>query len=163
MQRRCLHYSIILYVVAAWVPQTQHTAACGFQVLPVVQMHVAQRWFSACPPPTPTPTPHTRAQGSELRSRAWVLDYDEQWASEPHWAKYDFKQPGQLPEALHGAFDCVVIDPPFITREVWELYAQAAKLLLAPGGDWQAGGACMCGGGSRREENFVVWRAGGGD
>jgi hypothetical protein len=30
---------------------------------------------------------------------------------------------------LH-AFDCVVIDPPFITEEVWRAYADTAKLLL---------------------------------
>ena len=28
----------------------------------------------------------------------------------------------------------VVIDPPFITREVWEKYTEAAKLLLIPEG-----------------------------
>lgn len=28
----------------------------------------------------------------------------------------------------------VVIDPPFITREVWEKYTTAAKLLLKPEG-----------------------------
>ena len=28
----------------------------------------------------------------------------------------------------------VVIDPPFITREVWEKYAAAAKRLLRPDG-----------------------------
>jgi hypothetical protein len=28
----------------------------------------------------------------------------------------------------------VVIDPPFITEDVWKLYAQAAKLLLKPDG-----------------------------
>ena len=28
----------------------------------------------------------------------------------------------------------VVIDPPFITREVWEKYTTAAKLLLKPDG-----------------------------
>ena len=27
-----------------------------------------------------------------------------------------------------------MIDPPFITREVWEKYAEAAKLLLVDGG-----------------------------
>ena len=33
-----------------------------------------------------------------------------------------------------GYFDCVVIDPPFITPECWKLYAATAKLILAPGG-----------------------------
>ena len=28
----------------------------------------------------------------------------------------------------------VVIDPPFITREVWEKYAEAARILLKPEG-----------------------------
>lgn len=35
----------------------------------------------------------------------------------------------RVPSALHQSFDLIVIDPPFITRDVWQLYAQAAKLL----------------------------------
>ena len=35
---------------------------------------------------------------------------------------------------MHHQFDLVVIDPPFITREVWEKYAEAAKMLLKEGG-----------------------------
>jgi hypothetical protein len=30
----------------------------------------------------------------------------------------------------------VVIDPPFITREVWEKYAACSKKLLKEGGMW---------------------------
>ena len=45
---------------------------------------------------------------------------------------YDFNQPTAIPSELHGAFALVVIDPPFITREVWEKYAEAAHLLLCP-------------------------------
>ncbi|GIL83818.1 hypothetical protein Vretimale_10472 [Volvox reticuliferus] len=71
---------------------------------------------------------------SPLRSEAWLFDLDEQWASDPHFVRYDFNVPENLPVHLHGAFDCVVIDPPFITREVWDKYAQAARLLLQPGG-----------------------------
>ncbi|GFR41785.1 hypothetical protein Agub_g2547 [Astrephomene gubernaculifera] len=73
-------------------------------------------------------------RGSPLRAAAWLLDYDEQWAADPHYVRYDFNAPELLPPHLHGAFDCVVIDPPFITREVWDKYAQAARLLLQPGG-----------------------------
>ena len=43
---------------------------------------------------------------------------------------YDFNKADELPSDLHHQFDLVVIDPPFITREVWEKYAVAAKLLL---------------------------------
>jgi 16S rRNA G966 N2-methylase RsmD len=31
-------------------------------------------------------------------------------------------------QELHGSFDFVLIDPPFITREVWEKYAITARL-----------------------------------
>ncbi len=77
----------------------------------------------------------TPAQGSLVRENSWLFDLDDQWATEPHFVRYDYNAPEQLPAALHGTFDCVVIDPPFITREVWEKYVQAAKLLLQPGGE----------------------------
>ncbi len=38
-----------------------------------------------------------------------------------------------LPAHLHGTFDLVVVDPPFIVREVWEKYADAVKLLIKTG------------------------------
>ncbi|KAJ9515411.1 hypothetical protein QJQ45_016407 [Haematococcus lacustris] len=73
-------------------------------------------------------------KGSSLRQNSWVLDFDTQWASDPHFVKYDFNSPLALPADLHHAFDCVVIDPPFITREVWQHYAATARLLLQPQG-----------------------------
>ncbi|MEW5316922.1 MAG: hypothetical protein WDW38_008261 [Sanguina aurantia] len=51
-------------------------------------------------------------KGSALRKASWVFDLDDQWASDPHFFKYDFRDPGGIPEHLHHAFDCVVIDPP---------------------------------------------------
>ena len=69
------------------------------------------------------------------RERSAVLDLDEQWADERGFYRYDFKSPEDLGgAALHG-FDMVVIDPPFIDRSVWQLYAKTAALLLDPGGD----------------------------
>ena len=41
---------------------------------------------------------------------------------------------GDLSEDLHNYFDMVVIDPPFITREVWEKYADCAKMILKKDG-----------------------------
>lgn len=43
---------------------------------------------------------------------------------------FDFKKPEAIMPELHGSFDFVVIDPPFITREVWQLYAETTRLLL---------------------------------
>jgi hypothetical protein len=46
--------------------------------------------------------------------------------------KYDFNAPQDIPAAYHHTFDMVVIDPPFITEEVWQKYTTAAQLLLKP-------------------------------
>ena len=43
---------------------------------------------------------------------------------------YDFNNLETLPAAMHHTFDMVVIDPPFITEEVWSKYADATRLLL---------------------------------
>lgn len=73
-------------------------------------------------------------QASDLRKRSALFDLDKQWSREPNFVLYDFNNPEDIPVNIHNTFDCIVIDPPFITEEVWTLYAAAAKLLLAPGG-----------------------------
>jgi hypothetical protein len=75
------------------------------------------------------------ALGEEERSGCRCLDYDETLGKdEPGFVRYDFRRPLELPPELHGAFECVVIDPPFITSDVWRQYAQTAGLLLREGG-----------------------------
>jgi hypothetical protein len=64
-----------------------------------------------------------------------VLDFDDaQFGSDPGFVHYDFHKPTELPDALRGAFDLVVVDPPFITEEVWRAYAATANFLLKGGG-----------------------------
>mmetsp|Transcript_9513 Transcript_9513/g.18411 ORF Transcript_9513/g.18411 Transcript_9513/m.18411 type:complete len:180 (+) Transcript_9513:2281-2820(+) len=70
----------------------------------------------------------------ELRAISKVLDFDRSFARDPGFVFYDFNNPLELPESLNRAFDIVVIDPPFITREVWEKYATTARFLLKEGG-----------------------------
>lgn len=36
---------------------------------------------------------------------------------------YDFNKPLELNEELKNKFDILLIDPPFITEEVWSKYA----------------------------------------
>eukprot|EP00913_Durusdinium_trenchii_P023085 g21675.t1 len=83
----------------------------------------------------------------ESRANCKVLDYDRQWASDPGFVFYDFNAPEELPQELsrfapmrrfgdaelRGAFDFILIDPPFITREVWEKYAITARYLACDG------------------------------
>ncbi len=44
----------------------------------------------------------------------------------------------ELPESMLKSFDVVVIDPPFITEEVWRKYAATAYALLKDGKDGKA-------------------------
>lgn len=59
-----------------------------------------------------------------------------QWAWCPNFVKWDYNEPEGFDKSMHHAFDCVVIDPPFITPQVWAKYAQAALLLLSEGGQY---------------------------
>eukprot|EP01024_Parvocaulis_polyphysoides_P073042 TRINITY_DN9357_c0_g3_i1.p1 TRINITY_DN9357_c0_g3~~TRINITY_DN9357_c0_g3_i1.p1 ORF type:complete len:217 (+),score=20.92 TRINITY_DN9357_c0_g3_i1:80-652(+) len=66
---------------------------------------------------------------------SWLLDYDESFSdSTKNYVKFDFNYPNLLPLDLMHSFDMVVIDPPFITEQVWTNYAQAAKMLICEGG-----------------------------
>ena len=66
------------------------------------------------------------------------MKFDRSFGKDTGFVFYDFNKPEELPIELHHMFDLVVIDPPFITREVWEKYAVAAKLLLK-----EADGHCL--------------------
>ena len=96
----------------------------------------------------------------QYRQHCKLFDFDEgTWASDPGYIHYDYKKPEHFnfhldhagadvgadvgtdadvgadvgtdaDETLYRSFDMVVIDPPFITKEVWECYAKTAKFLL---------------------------------
>ena len=53
---------------------------------------------------------------------------------------YDFNDWENFPDEMKEKFDMAVIDPPFITKEVWEKYTKAAKILLKKGSDGKLGG-----------------------
>jgi hypothetical protein len=76
---------------------------------------------------------------SEMRAGHAVLDIDEQWQRDPGFIRFDFNAgAAALPDAARGAFDVVVVDPPFITEPVWRAYADACRALL------NASGAVLC-------------------
>ena len=79
-----------------------------------------------------TPSLFFSLTSPSLIASSRLFDFDQQWADHPSFVPYDFHHPHDLPSALHHSFDFVVIDPPFITEDVWRLYAEAALLLLTP-------------------------------
>ncbi len=59
--------------------------------------------------------------------------FDKKWASDRGFVHYDFNQPLDVPQNLLQSFDLLVVDPPFIVKEVWEKYAVTCKALLREG------------------------------
>lgn len=80
------------------------------------------------------PNAHPALQKSEIAKNSWLFDLDDQWSKLPNFFKYDFNEPSNVPAELHHSFDLVLIDPPFITEDVWRKFAETTRLLLAPEG-----------------------------
>eukprot|EP00241_Pyramimonas_parkeae_P011911 CAMPEP_0114226012 /NCGR_PEP_ID=MMETSP0058-20121206/1000_1 /TAXON_ID=36894 /ORGANISM="Pyramimonas parkeae, CCMP726" /LENGTH=188 /DNA_ID=CAMNT_0001336699 /DNA_START=43 /DNA_END=609 /DNA_ORIENTATION=+ len=81
-----------------------------------------------------TPSLFFSLHNKTLKKNSVLFDLDDQWAHLKNFVRYDFNDQTTVPDEMHQTFDCVVIDPPFITREVWEKFAQTTKNLLVPGG-----------------------------
>ena len=70
------------------------------------------------------------ALSDESRKQCYVFDYDKKWDNDRGFVFYDFNEPLEFDKELLKIFDLIVIDPPFITRAVWEQYTVSAKALL---------------------------------
>lgn len=66
----------------------------------------------------------------ECRARCKIFEFDRKWESDSNFVFYDFNKPEELPESLRHTFDVAVVDPPFITEDVWIKYGKAVELLL---------------------------------
>jgi predicted methyltransferase len=55
---------------------------------------------------------------------------DTSLSYDPNYLYFDFENPESLPSHIMGTFDMFVIDPPFITSDVWEKYALTVKRLM---------------------------------
>lgn len=77
-----------------------------------------------------TPSVFFSIKDWQTRSGFFVFDLDEKFAvKNPNYFKYDFNKPEEIPEKFNGYFDFLLVDPPFITKEVWEKYAVAIHKL----------------------------------
>ena len=68
----------------------------------------------------------------EVKRSSKVFDIDIAFQNDPGYVFYDFNHPENIPEAFDSYFDVIIIDPPFITREVWEKYATAIRRISNP-------------------------------
>lgn len=62
-----------------------------------------------------------------------LFDFDSKapWSNDSNYVYFDYNHPLSFDESLRNTFDMVVIDPPFITREVWAKYAATTEALAA--------------------------------
>lgn len=70
------------------------------------------------------------ALSAEDRSHCKVFEIDRVWSSDAGYVYYDFNKPEEFDSTLRKSFDIVVVDPPFISIDVWKKYAITVKLLL---------------------------------
>eukprot|EP00392_Amoebophrya_sp_AT5.2_P001710 g1712.t1 len=100
----------------------------------VIRSHV-----QAVPPPIDSKPRHVAlvscpslyfSLDEETRKHCIVLDIDKQWESDPGFAYYDYNEAPEAQLSAHQhTCSLVVIDPPFITHQVWNRYAGAAWFL----------------------------------
>ena len=80
-----------------------------------------------------TPSIYFSLKNKDIRDNSVCFDLDENFrkkCKEGCFYPYDFNKPEEIPEEMLGTFDMAVIDPPFITQEVWEKYTAAVNLLM---------------------------------
>ena len=71
------------------------------------------------------------------RLGSFLFDLDEKWSGLPAFVRYDFNDPTGFTGVDAGSCDGFVIDPPFITQEVWEKYAETVRHLATRDPDTQ--------------------------
>lgn len=76
-----------------------------------------------------TPSIYFSLTDDELRQRSKLFEFDRRWQNDSGFVFYDFNKPESIPVDLFGEFDYIVVDPPFITEEVWTKYMATVKLL----------------------------------
>ena len=62
---------------------------------------------------------------------SFLFDFDLKFAS-PQFVHFDYRDLKSLPQNMEHSFEAAIIDPPFITEDVWNSYAKAVQILLKP-------------------------------
>lgn len=108
---------------------TDHAKRCAFLSTPSLYFSLA----SKAPGEDATDDEKLEYQrAAALRKNSRLFEFDRQWQCDAGFVFYDFQRPDQIPVQYMGCFDYVVVDPPFITREVWARYVETIKLIIKP-------------------------------
>jgi hypothetical protein len=104
-----------------------------------------------------------------------LLEFDKRFAVWPEFEPYDYTTPTQLPVTLRGAFDTILVDPPFLSdecqtkaaltvrwlAEAWRSTAGELRVVVCTGERMGSLVRRLYGGIGVRETDFVVRHASG--
>jgi hypothetical protein len=66
----------------------------------------------------------------ELKDKSILFDFDEVLIKKhKNGVKFDYNEFSEVAKEYENIFDFIVIDPPFITEQVWSKYADFAKVI----------------------------------
>lgn len=77
------------------------------------------------------PTLFRELKDNHSSVRCHLLEYDTRYDCRGDFTYYDYNEPLAVPTSLHGAFDVVVADPPYLSDECLTKTSQTVQLLLA--------------------------------
>jgi len=69
----------------------------------------------------------------KIRPLISLLEYDQRFSIlRNDFVPYDFNEPTKLPVSLQAKFDCIIVDPPFLSDECQSKFADTVKWLHNP-------------------------------
>ena len=70
-------------------------------------------------------------QTDPSRENVFIFEIDRRFNDlYPHeFVEFDCNCPENLPQTLHGTFDMILLDPPFLNQATFEMYWEAIRLL----------------------------------
>ncbi|CAK82102.1 unnamed protein product (macronuclear) [Paramecium tetraurelia] len=76
-----------------------------------------------------TPSIYCSLKNQEVKQNSALFEFDLKLNKEKGFVFYDFNKPIEGLEQFKNTFDIILIDPPFITEEVWGKYAQTINYI----------------------------------
>ncbi|KRW99557.1 hypothetical protein PPERSA_01203 [Pseudocohnilembus persalinus] len=78
-----------------------------------------------------TPSIFFSLNDDEIKKNSYLFEIDRAFGkNNPNFVYFDFKNPTDFDQKYENFFDFVLIDPPFITRDVWSKFAETAKYII---------------------------------
>jgi 16S rRNA G966 N2-methylase RsmD len=79
---------------------------------------------------TPSVFKTLKKLSNEITNEYYIFEYDMRFKLYgEHFIYYDYNEPLNLPEKMKGYFDCIMVDPPFLSEECLSKISQTIQYL----------------------------------